>query len=297
MASTALTLTLQAPAAPMSLPARAPVDLRAHEAVLDVVVPCYNEETDLEPCVRRLHAYLTASSPTRSGSRSPTTRAPTARSRSPPGSPPSCPTSRSLRLPEKGRGRALRTAWPGSDAPVLAYMDVDLSTDLAALLPLVAPLISGHSDLAIGTPAGPRRPGWSAAPSARSSRAATTCAARHAGRPVLRRPVRLQGHPRRRRRAAAAAGGGHRLVLRHRAARARRARRAAHPRGAGRLGRRPRQPGRHRRDGDGRPGRHRPAAAARWPPAASRSTGSGPASAAPHWPPDLLGRGPGIIPS
>jgi putative flippase GtrA len=34
---------------------------------------------------------------------------------------------------------------------VLVYMDVDLSTDLAALLPLVAPLISGHSDLAVGT--------------------------------------------------------------------------------------------------------------------------------------------------
>ncbi|MFP3686320.1 glycosyltransferase family 2 protein, partial [Bacillus sp. SIMBA_026] len=32
-----------------------------------------------------------------------------------------------------------------------AYMDVDLSTDLAALAPLLAPLISGHSDLAIGT--------------------------------------------------------------------------------------------------------------------------------------------------
>jgi putative flippase GtrA len=30
-------------------------------------------------------------------------------------------------------------------------MDVDLSTDLRALLPLVAPLISGHSDVAIGT--------------------------------------------------------------------------------------------------------------------------------------------------
>ena len=54
-------------------------------------------------------------------------------------------------LPEPGRGRALRTAWLRSDAPVLVYMDVDLSTDLAALLPLVAPLISGHSDLAIGT--------------------------------------------------------------------------------------------------------------------------------------------------
>jgi putative flippase GtrA len=39
----------------------------------------------------------------------------------------------------------------GSDAAVLAYMDVDLSTDLRALLPLVAPLLSGHSDVAIGS--------------------------------------------------------------------------------------------------------------------------------------------------
>lgn len=57
----------------------------------------------------------------------------------------------SFRLEQKGRGRALRTVWAASDAPVLAYMDVDLSTDLNALLPLVAPLISGHSDLAIGS--------------------------------------------------------------------------------------------------------------------------------------------------
>ena len=41
--------------------------------------------------------------------------------------------------------------WADSDADVLVYMDVDLSTDLNALLPLVAPLISGHSDLAIGS--------------------------------------------------------------------------------------------------------------------------------------------------
>src|SRR6185312_2093042 len=58
---------------------------------------------------------------------------------------------RVVRLEEKGRGRALHAAWSTSEAPVLAYMDVDLSTDLAALAPLVAPLISGHSDLAIGT--------------------------------------------------------------------------------------------------------------------------------------------------
>ena len=56
-----------------------------------------------------------------------------------------------VRLDEKGRGRALNRVWSASDAIVLAYMDVDLSTDLAALLPLVAPLLSGHSDLAIGT--------------------------------------------------------------------------------------------------------------------------------------------------
>jgi putative flippase GtrA len=56
-----------------------------------------------------------------------------------------------MHLPERGRGRALRAAWSAGDALVLCYMDIDLSTDLKALLPLLAPLLSGHSDLAIGT--------------------------------------------------------------------------------------------------------------------------------------------------
>ena len=56
-----------------------------------------------------------------------------------------------MRLERKGRGRALRQTWTASDAKVVCYMDIDLSTDLRALLPLVAPLVSGHSDLAIGT--------------------------------------------------------------------------------------------------------------------------------------------------
>ena len=56
-----------------------------------------------------------------------------------------------LRLDRKGRGLALREAWSRSDARVVCYTDVDLSTDLRGLLPLVAPLLSGHSDLAIGT--------------------------------------------------------------------------------------------------------------------------------------------------
>ena len=61
------------------------------------------------------------------------------------------PGVRVVHLPQKGRGRALAAVWSTSDAPVLAYMDVDLSTDLGGLLPLVAPLISGHSDVAIGS--------------------------------------------------------------------------------------------------------------------------------------------------
>src|SRR5205085_272991 len=61
------------------------------------------------------------------------------------------PGVRAVRLAERGRGRALHAIWSRSDAAVLAYMDVDLSTDLSALLPLVAPLLSGHSDLAIGS--------------------------------------------------------------------------------------------------------------------------------------------------
>jgi glycosyltransferase involved in cell wall biosynthesis len=58
---------------------------------------------------------------------------------------------RALHLGQKGRGRALRAVWPASRASVVAYMDADLSTSLDALLPLVAPLLSGHSDIAIGT--------------------------------------------------------------------------------------------------------------------------------------------------
>ncbi len=58
---------------------------------------------------------------------------------------------RVVTLAEKGRGRALKRVWQDSDAELLAYMDVDLSTDLNALLPLLAPLLSGHSDVAIGT--------------------------------------------------------------------------------------------------------------------------------------------------
>jgi len=56
-----------------------------------------------------------------------------------------------VRLEEKGRGRAIRQCWLASGDDVVSYMDVDLSTNLESFLPLVAPIMSGHSELAIGT--------------------------------------------------------------------------------------------------------------------------------------------------
>lgn len=61
------------------------------------------------------------------------------------------PDVRVVHLDERGRGRALRAAWSTSDAFVLAYTDVDLSTGLSALLPMIAPLISGHASVATGS--------------------------------------------------------------------------------------------------------------------------------------------------
>lgn len=136
------------------IPPRPPLHLeRDHPAPqVDVVIPVYNEEAALATCVRRLHAHL-------SGDEFPFTwrvvvadnASTDATAQVARGLAAELPGVRFLSLPAKGRGRALRAAWSGSDADVVAYMDVDLSTDLRALLPLVAPLVSGHSDLAIGT--------------------------------------------------------------------------------------------------------------------------------------------------
>jgi len=55
-----------------------------------------------------------------------------------------------IHLGEKGRGRALRKAWLESTADVVSYMDVDLSTDLAAFPKLIQAIDNGY-DIAIGS--------------------------------------------------------------------------------------------------------------------------------------------------
>ena len=119
--------------------------------VLDIVIPVYNEERDLPGSVRRLHHFLATEVPYPS-------RITVADNASTDGTlavahalADELPDVAVIHLDAKGRGGALYTAWMSSDANVVAYMDVDLSTDLSALMPLVAPLISGHSDVAIGS--------------------------------------------------------------------------------------------------------------------------------------------------
>ena len=119
--------------------------------VVDIVVPVYNEQQVLAASIERLRGYLTERFPftwritivdNASTDQTPGIAAALAARMD---------GVRFRRLERKGRGLALRTAWSESDASVVAYMDVDLSTGLDALLPLVAPLVSGHSDVAIGS--------------------------------------------------------------------------------------------------------------------------------------------------
>jgi putative flippase GtrA len=122
-----------------------------HRAQIEIVIPVRNEEHDLASSVRRLHAFLRDQFPI-------STRITIADNGSTDGTwaqalalKAELPAVQAFRLEQPGRGGALRAVWSASDADVYAYMDVDLSTDLNALFPLLAPLLSGHSDVAIGT--------------------------------------------------------------------------------------------------------------------------------------------------
>ena len=125
--------------------------VRGSVAMVEIAIPVYNEEGTLESSIRRLRSYLDHSFPFSAaivivdnasvdGTWGLATRL--------------CDELdgvSAIHLGRKGRGRAIRAAWTASRSEVVAYMDVDLSTDLDGLLPLVAPLVSGHSQVAIGS--------------------------------------------------------------------------------------------------------------------------------------------------
>jgi glycosyltransferase involved in cell wall biosynthesis len=123
----------------------------SHPSVVEIALPVYNEEHILEASVCRLRAYLDESFPFQSticivdnASTDATWEIATRLANTVPG-------VSAHHLEQKGKGRAVRAAWSSSSAQIVCYMDVDLSTDLGGLLPLVAPLLSGHSDVSIGS--------------------------------------------------------------------------------------------------------------------------------------------------
>jgi glycosyltransferase involved in cell wall biosynthesis len=117
---------------------------------VDIIIPVLNEEDQLESSVLALRDFLLASCPYR-------WRIVVADNGSKDRTPQICQELKARfpgqvdfeRLELRGRGRALRTAWLKSNADVLCYMDVDLSTNLRALPPLLAALM--HSDYDLGT--------------------------------------------------------------------------------------------------------------------------------------------------
>ena len=119
--------------------------------VVEVVLPAYNEEHDLPRCVETLVAFLrehpmytwrvlVADNASTDGTLDVAHALAEAH-----------PEVEAFHLPQKGRGRALRAAWLRSDADAVCYMDVDLSTDLSALPPLITAVLHGGYDVAIGT--------------------------------------------------------------------------------------------------------------------------------------------------
>lgn len=119
---------------------------------VEVVVPVYNEESDLPKSIEGLHRFMSDNMSafdwsiliTDNGSTDATLDAANSLADR---------FSRVavLHLDQKGRGRALHKAWSKSRADVMCYMDVDLSTDLKALPFLVKAVAADGADIAIGS--------------------------------------------------------------------------------------------------------------------------------------------------
>jgi hypothetical protein len=124
---------------------------RAIRNLTEIAIPIYNEEKVLAASIHRLRDHLNVHFPypfvltiadngSTDGSWELATRLAG-----------ELPDVRAVQVPAKGRGGAIRHVWSRSEARVVAYMDVDLSIALDAFAPLVAAVMSGHSDLAVGT--------------------------------------------------------------------------------------------------------------------------------------------------
>ena len=118
---------------------------------IDIIIPVYNEEQDLPGSIATLHGYLQENLPydwriivADNGSTDSTLAVAQELSQR-------FPKVEVLHLDQKGRGRALRRAMLEGKADIAVYMDVDLSTDLKALPPLVDAIANEGYDICIGS--------------------------------------------------------------------------------------------------------------------------------------------------
>lgn len=122
----------------------------------DIVIPVYNEEHTLEACIGTLGAYLEGQLNNvnafswniiiaDNASTDHTWQVACRICESYGG------MVRAVRIGRKGRGAALKSAWSESLARVVAYMDVDLSTDIRFTETLICSLLAGGADVAIGS--------------------------------------------------------------------------------------------------------------------------------------------------
>lgn len=119
---------------------------------LDIVLPCLNEAHSLPRSVPRLHTFLSAhmsayewSIVIADNGSTDGTRAAAATLTE------ELPAVRTIHLAQRGRGRALRQAFVESQADIVFYMDVDLSTDLDHLPTLVEAIADEGYDIATGS--------------------------------------------------------------------------------------------------------------------------------------------------
>jgi len=117
---------------------------------IDIVIPVLNEERTLAESVATLRAFLSDAIPNPwriviadngSNDRTPDIAQELSEGHA---------DVALIRLEQRGRGRALRRAWMESQADFVCYMDVDLSTNLAAFPPMLQALEEGY-DLAVGS--------------------------------------------------------------------------------------------------------------------------------------------------
>jgi len=122
-----------------------------YSQLVNVTIPVFNEETRLRRSIPKLHTFLTcncrfkfeiviADNASTDGTLAIAQRFSETYS-----------AVRVVHLDQKGRGRAIKNVWSDSNADVLSYMDVDLSTELCVFPPLIEGLLGGGFDVAIGS--------------------------------------------------------------------------------------------------------------------------------------------------